>query len=60
MADKSKKTFFWVSKKKKNSLENILSYYPYKIKIQVNSPQKPQKFSGAFGAREGKKPLNRS
>ena len=34
LADKSKKTFFWVTKK--NSSENSLSYHPDKIKITVN------------------------
>ena len=37
LADKSKKTFFWVSKKKKNSsVTNSLSYHPDKIKVPVN------------------------
>ena len=36
LADKSKKTFFWVSKEKKKSYTNSLSYHPNKIKIPVN------------------------
>ena len=35
MADKSKKNFFWVSKKN-NSVENSLFYHSDKIKIKVN------------------------
>ena len=36
LANKSKKTFFWISKEKKKSYANSLSYYPNKIKIPVN------------------------
>ena len=36
LADKSKNNFFWVSKKKNNSVENSLIYHPDKTKIKVN------------------------